>query len=411
MMKNKTTTLLLSALIAFGMWLYVITVENPNQVNTYYNVPVVLEGESVLTDRGLMLISDPEMKVRLDLKSNRTNLNNINSENITLKADLTDIYAAGEHQLRYSINFPGNVSYTDVKVVNQQPDTVKVVVAERERKEIPVVVNFTGKVKENFIMDPAQMTLDIETVTVDGPKEVVDTIHHAAINVDCSNRTETISESYRFILQDENNEAVDAALIKTSVDKIRVEVPIAATKRIPLKLNVNAGGGASEENSSIVLDPEYIDVSGSDTALQKLDELVVGTINLADIPSAVEKTFPVTLPEGLTNLSGVTEVKASISFPELASKELTITQILPVNVPEGMQVELMTKQLPIVVRGPKEDVQNVQPTDITVQIDLTEVESVAAVEPVMIFAEPYQNLGVVGKYSISVTVSEATDKE
>lgn len=410
-MKNKTTTLLLSAVIAFGMWLYVITVENPNQVNTYYNVPVVLEGESVLTDRGLMLISDPEMKVRLDLKSNRTNLNNINSENITLKADLTDIYAAGEHQLNYSINFPGNVSYSDVKVVNKEPSTVKVTVAERERKEIPVVVSFVGKVKENFIMDPAQMKLDNESVTVEGPKEVVDQIHHAAIVVDCSNCTETISENYRFILQNENNEAVDAALIKTSVEQIRVEVPIAATKRINLKLNVNAGGGATAENSSIKLDPEYIDVSGSDTALQKLDELVVGTINLADIPNATEKTFPITLPEGLTNLSGVTEVKANISFPELSTKEFTITQILPVNVPDGMQVELMTKQLLITVRGPKADVEKLQPSDIAVQVDLTEVRNVAAVEPVVVFAEPYQNLGVVGKYSISVTVTPEETKE
>ncbi len=409
-MKNKTTTLLLSALIAFGMWLYVITVENPNQVNTYYNIPVVLEGESVLTDRGLMLVSDPDMKVRLDLKSNRTNLNNINSENITLKADLTDIYSAGEHQLNYSINYPGNVSYSDVKVVNKQPNTVKVVIAERERNEIPVVVSFIGKVKENFIMDPAQMTLDNETVTVEGPKEVVDQIHHAAVIVDCNNRTETISESYRFILQDKNNEAVDAALIKTSVEQIRVEVPIAATKRIALKLNVNAGGGASEENSSIVLDPAYVDVSGSDTALQKLDELVVGTINLGDIPEDTEKTFPITLPEGLTNLSGVTEVKATISFPDLAAKEFTITQIQPVNVPEGMKVELLTKQLNVMVRGLKDDVQKLQPSDITLQIDLTNVENVAAVEPVVIFAEPYQNMGVVGKYSISVTVSEADSK-
>ncbi len=287
-MKNKTTTLLLSIVIAFGMWLYVITVENPNQVNTYYNVPVVLEGESVLTDRGLMLTSDSEIKVRLDLKSNRTNLNNINSENITLKADLTDIYSAGEHQLSYTIDYPGNVSSSDVKVVNKQPDTIKVTVSERERKEIPVVVNFVGKVKENFIMDPAQMTLDNETVTVEGPKEVVDQIHHAAVVVDCTNCTETISENYRFILQDEDNQAVDAALIKTSIEQIRVEVPIAATKRITLKLNVNAGGGATEENSSIELDPGYIDVSGSDTALQKLDELVVGTINLADIANATE---------------------------------------------------------------------------------------------------------------------------
>ena len=406
-MKNKGTTILLSVLIALGLWLYVITVENPNQVSPYYNVKVVFEGESVLTQRGLMITSDPDIRVRVDLKSSRTNLSRMNSDNLVIKADLADIDSAGEHELTYTVTPPGNISPSEVKVVNRQPGTIHLTVAERVQKKIPVVMSFTGKVKEGFIMDPVRTTTDVDTITVEGPKEVVDQIHHAAINIDCSNRTETISEDYRYILQDEQNNAVDAAFIKTSVETVRVEVPIAATKRIPLKVQINAGGGATEENSTITLDPAYIDVSGSDKALDKLDELIVGAINLGDIATATEKTFHITLPEGLTNLSGVSEVKVSVSFPMLTAREFTITNITAVNIPEGMTAEFLTKQLTLMVRGPKEMVQNLNASAITVQVDLEGVENTAAMEPVIMFAEPFSELGVVGKYSVTVTVTEA----
>ena len=411
-MKNKMTAALMSVLIAVGLWMYVIKVENPNQVSSYYNIPVVLEGESVLSDRGLMLVSDTDLRVQLDLQSNRTNLRNINSDNLTLKADLTGIYNPGEHEVSYTIAFPGNVPPTDVKVVNKVPGNVTIKVAERKRNpEVPVVVEFVGKVKDGFIMDKPKTVLDNETITVEGPAEVVDQIHHAYIQVDCSGRTETISESYRYILQNEQNEPVDAALIRTNVEEIRVEVPIAATKRIPVKVNVNPGGGATLDSTILQLDTEFIDISGSDTALEKINELVVGTINLGDVITNTERTFPISLPEGITNLSGVTEVTVKITFPELSRKELTVTNIQTINVPEGMQAELLTKKLTVTVRGPKEKIQSLQLEHITLQVDLSGVENTAAVEPTVIFAEPYQDLGLVGKYSVSVNVTPAAPAE
>ena len=41
-MKNRFGSILLSIVIAFGLWLYVITYVSPNSEETYYNIPVVL---------------------------------------------------------------------------------------------------------------------------------------------------------------------------------------------------------------------------------------------------------------------------------------------------------------------------------------------------------------------------------
>ena len=52
-MKNKLISLLISVVVALGMWLYVITVVSPGSKAPFYNVPVYLEGASILEERGL----------------------------------------------------------------------------------------------------------------------------------------------------------------------------------------------------------------------------------------------------------------------------------------------------------------------------------------------------------------------
>ena len=51
MMKSKVTSVLLSLLIAFGLWLYVVTNVSQEADVTIYNVPVVLEGETLLNEK------------------------------------------------------------------------------------------------------------------------------------------------------------------------------------------------------------------------------------------------------------------------------------------------------------------------------------------------------------------------
>ena len=411
MKHNRFVSALLSLVVAFGLWMYVVNNVSMEQERTYRNVQVVLEGESVLRERNLMIISDMDLEVQVDLKGNRKDLNNLNSSNLTLTANLDGIYDPGEYQLGYSVGTPGNVPNGAVTVMNKQPSTVTVVVAERISRSIPVKVDYIGEAAEGFIADKPQAELDHQEVTITGPRQVVEQIDHAYISVDCTERTETITESYRFVLQDENNKPVDAAMITTNIEQIKVKVPVFLTKRLPLKLVINAGGGATEENSEIVIDPAYIDVSGSEMALKELNELLIGTVNLGEIHADIEKTFEIKLPEGVTNLSNITDAVVNISFPDLATREFTVTEIRPKNVPAGMAADLLTKQLTVMVRGPKALIEKMDNADVIVQIDLTGVEGSVAAEAKITFPAEFEGVGAVGKYSVNVKVEPKANTE
>ena len=404
MTRNKLGALALSFAIALSLWMYVRTYVKPDYEQTFYNVPVALEGGPKLAERQLMLLSEEEYEVNIKVHGNRQDVSKINSGNIQLVANLADIYEPGEHNLTYTIIYPGDVPTGSVSA-ERNPDRVRVVVARKKTKEIPVKVVYEGDVPADYIKDTAAMELDYTYVEITGPEEVVDKIDHAAVTVQCSGRTESIYESYRYALQDSDNKPVDAEYITTSVSEVRVYLPISMVKKIPLVLTLVDGGGATADTTKLVIEPKEISVSGSEAALNALPELNLGTIELDQITQDTTREFEINLPEGVQNVSNLSTAKVTISFPKLATREFTITEFVPVNLPAGMTWEPLTKQLTITVRGLKSEVQRLNAADILVQVDLTGVENTAAVEPTIRFPENLPSLGEVGSYSISVQIT------
>ena len=133
----------------------------------------------------------------------------------------------------------------------------------------------------------------------------------------------------------------------------------------------------------------------------------MGTINLAEIDSTTTKEFEILLPDGVTNESGVSKAKVTISFPELKKKTLDITNIQMLNVPEGMEADVLTQKLTVTVRGPKEQVDAITPADITAQVNLSAVTGAEMIEPVITISNKFPNVGSVGRYSVSVMVAPA----
>lgn len=403
-MKNKIGNILTAVLIAFGLWLYVITVVSPNQERTYTNVSVTLQNTGTLTDRGLMLLSSDSPTVSLTLSGNRSDLNKITSENLSLVADMSSIYEPGEYLLAYTVSTPGDVPSGAVSA-QKSPDRITVTVASRVSKEIPVQVSYEGSVPEGYLLDKSGTELDYGTVTITGPEEVVEQIHHAAITVNCEGRTESLAESYVFQLQDVDNTPVDAQYITANVGEIWVQIRVTRTKTVPLTVTVLSGGGATEDSVTITIDPLEITVSGSESALAALESVNIGTVNLADITKDTTMEFEINLPEGVENESRITTAKVDISFAELATATFEITRINVINVASGMKADLLTKVMTVTVRGPADQILNLKQSAITVTVDLFGVTGTETVEPIITFSDSFPDVGAVGKYSISVTVS------
>lgn len=409
-MKNKIWSMLLSLLAAVILWTYVVTTVSPNSKATITRIPVVFEGESwLLENRNLMITDGLDATVELEVSGNRSDLAKLNSSNITLKVDLTKVYETGTTNLTYTTNFPSDVPYGSITVERRQPAGVTLQVEKRLTREIPVNVVFTGSVPEGFIADTENITLDYPVINIKGPASVVEQIDQAKVEVDLEERTESLSENYRYTLCDMEGNAPDVEQIVTDVPEVHLDVKIQRFQEVPLNLNVVYGGGVSEGYTRYAVKPLSIRVSGSEAVLEDLKEIVLGTVNFAELTENTQMTFPINLPEGVTNLTGITEATVDISFVGLSIKEFTTENIKVTNVPEGLEYELMSEVVKVTLRGPTGVINQITPEDIVVTVDLTgkEVGASTVKANITFKDEKFAAVGAVGTHTVPITLKEA----
>lgn len=408
-MKNKFLTLLLSVAIAFGLWLYVITVVSPESEGSYYDIPVVFDGVSQLDSRDLMITAGTDVQVDLRLLGNRTDLNKLDKSNITILADLSRITQPGEHTVEYSIFYPSSAGA--IEVLNQDPQYITIQVSQRIRKEVPVRISYTGSLPLNFIADVQNAVLDHTTVTVSGPAEVVEKIESAAITVDLTDRMDNIVESCRHTLCDANGNPIeDVSSVTVNVSDIRLTVRVYQIKELPLVIEVVNGGGITSEMVTITPDRTSITVSGSRAALEGLDQIVLGTINLGELTENTKQLlFDVVIPEGVTNESGVTQVVVGVQMPEMQTTAYRITDFVITGVPEGRHVQIKTQAIMVKIRGPVELLDQLTTDMIVATVDCsnqTLTDNSNQYLKVTVYISGMEGVGPVGEYVVLAYVGE-----
>lgn len=411
MRRNKLYSMLLSLVIAFGLWLYVSQNVSIEDDNTFYNIPVVMEGESVLTERNLMVTSVSNSTVTLNLTGARSDLNKLDSSKLAAKVDLSQIDEPGDRiALSYTIAYPSDVSAGTFTVGHKNPGAIYVDVDYRRVSEIPVVIKWTGNRSEDYIYDTENAVLDNNTVTISGPAAVVDTIDHATVEIDLTEQVESISQNYRYTLCDVEGNPVDAEQITTNLEEVRLEMQIQRIRELRLVADVIYGGGANENNTTVKISPETIRVSGGEAVLAELgDTITICSVNLAELEkNSAEQKYTITLPEGVTNQTGVSEVTVSIRMTGLKTREFTIDQFEAVNLPEGLSAEIINANLAVKVRGPEEEIAALQEKNIRAVVDFTNAEvGTATYKVTLVFDDQFSNVGAVKSSSVSATVQAA----
>lgn len=405
-MKNKILTALLAAVIAIGLWTYVIMVERPESDNTFYNVPVVLDGVNVLQDRGMMIISDTEITVTVKLSGNRRELNKLKSSDMAAVLDLSQISEAGEKKLRCTVEPPSD----SITVDSIEPETVTLTVTEWATKEIPVELSYAGRVPDGYYVDKQSATLEYEAVNVTGPKDIISQIEMAKITLNLEGRIETVSENLRYALCNADGEPIeDVSTVTTDRGEIRVSVSIQQLKEVKLTYTLVEGGGLKTSDVTVTADYDTVTVAGSAAALLGLEEIDLGTVDLGVLTESTELVMPIKLPEGVTNQSGFTVVRLDVQLPELEIREYTVDQFRTDNVPQGCTAQLYTQQLVVKLRGRKPVLDRILPEHITAVADLKDLEPGDHSLNVKFEIEGYsgmENLGAIEKYSVTVRISE-----
>ncbi len=421
---SKLLYVVLSVILTVGLWCYVTSTDGTPQQMPYRNVPVEFRGMDILRDRGLMVVNEA-VTVNLTIQAKpAVHAKLANSEELSVTVDVSGIGEEGSHSLAYTPNLPAGVSSSDVSYVtsNARLGVVTLEVARYLSRAVTIKGSFQGSVEQGYLAgNENDFRFSPETIVVSGRAEEVNQVAYARVTVTGENHTKNIYDSFPFQLIGANDEPLENLNVTCDVDTVYASFPIRAMAEIPLEVKLTAGGGLDVDDVRVELTTNTITVAGSKEAVDALvsqGAITLAEINLATIKDKDERTFAIPLTDELENLSGVAEVTATFRVTKRVVTQTFVTRnIQVINEPEGWNVDIVTKELAVEIRGTKALVDELIAENIRVVADLQNIDPAAGpyTVPAIIYPDSVGTKGDLGElppanasyYSVVVSLTRA----
>ena len=233
MQKHKILAFLLALLVSIGLWVYAVTVVNPDGRADIKGVRVRLVGLIDLQNRNLMLTEGAEQYVNVTISGRRSDLKELNNETVTAIAAVTRIAASGSYQLSWSVVWPSTVATGDISETSRAPSRISVTVSDiKENPEVPIELEYTGEPKTGYMIDKSNLTLGTQSISVRGPAEEVNKIARAVVRVDVTDADALIDTDCPVVLLDKDgNELLLSDILGSEEDSVFSSIELEEDRR------------------------------------------------------------------------------------------------------------------------------------------------------------------------------------
>lgn len=404
---SKIFWMVVSLLFSLLMWVYVTSQDTTDRDLTFTGIPVEFEGqEELLSERNLSITDVSADSVSIVVKGNRSMISKIKASDMKAVIDVSNITEPNNMTWTYKLVFPSYVNENEISVVRKNPDTINFTVIKNGSKTIDIKGSFEGTIAEGCVAE--EFVFEPKTLTIEGPEAIINKIDHAWVTF---GKDQTIDSVYveeaEFTLRDKNDNVIDKDGLRISEETITATQPILKTKELSLKVQLISGGGITSNDCDIAIDPSSIKVAGDSRIIDAMEYIEIGTIDLSSFNSGYEHTFAIELPEGVQNLTGVSEAKVTIEVNGTHTKTFTTSNIACKGVSSGYHANIDTKEIEVTLRALSQDTLNrIKPEDITVIADLSDYGTTTGqiIVSAKVSVSGHDNVGAVGDVRVTVTI-------
>lgn len=391
MKKKLTNNLLLkilSLVIAFGLWIIVINIDDPVDEKSFSNIKVNLVNTNVLTEQNKVyeVINNTD-SVRVRVEASRSLLESLSSADIMAEAD----FAKMAEDETVEINFYSLRSNEAIRNISGSISKVELNVENKKTKRLVLNTETQGEPMDGYVVGTINM--DQNRVEVSGPESIISRISSAVLQVDISDSSSEISTYADVILYDVDGKEVSSKQVTMNTGFVKVTIPILKTKEVPVSVEttgVPAEGygvtGVVEQSVSKVT------IAGEDRAISGINKIVIPAEDL-DITGSTQnfvKTCSIKryLPENVVIVSDTGKITVTVyieSKKEVLFK-VPAEQVYIMGIPEGYAAELdeSVDEFNLYLFGMKKDLDEIKADEIQgyIQVDnWMESEEMEKLEP------------------------------
>ena len=274
------------------LWAYVLVALNPVRSKSIDDVTITLEGYTDLLSRNLILVNSDLGLADVEVNATITNHADLDASRVNCRASLGTISAAGTYRLPLSATVQSNLG----TVINVDPKTVTVEVDNLIVKTVPVKLELTGTLPEDYEVVGESVA---STITIEGAARYVQPAVRAVATVDMTGRTENLEESVDVTFYDKDDNELTVVTRSQNTPNVTVRLTLSAFKRVNVQQSVSLADYTYYTLTSEV-SPSTVVIYGTSDVLAAVDALTTQSLVLPAEEAIITEELSLILPDGVS---------------------------------------------------------------------------------------------------------------
>lgn len=381
--KGNLPMIILSLLLAILIWLVVAMTLYPSIPKTIENIPLSVDiAGSPAADSGLSVISCDVDTVDVQLVGSRTQIGNLNAENLTAYVDYENVTSTGKKTLSIKVKSDSGINY-EVKSITPSTAVVELDKYDTLPFEVkPKIPNV--KYAEGKTIEPDEFTCEPDIINITGPSAQLAKISSVYA---VSDRNLTLDSSYTLNsdevqLFSEDGTRIDASSLLFDTSTFTINIPVLTQKTVkPVVQILNAPTDFDQSCLDFKMSADSLTIASNNSFSEIPDTLDIGKIPLSDLDIGYSNTFDISSvleTSGMINKSGIDSITVTLNDEGLAKKEIVLdgSSIRLSNTPnDNYDYDILTQELTISVIGPEGVISELTASDFTADVNLLNADT------------------------------------
>lgn len=343
---DRRFSAVIALLMAVLLWVVVITLQ-PNTEKDISGVAVNLDYNSATyTGKGLDIVDRPELKVRVKVTGDGSDVLNVTAADLVVYPDYTTVTGEGTYTLKLEAKFNGASLNRNITIEKVIPDTVSLDFDKIASKKLPIQVSVTGLETTDgyYVGTPSARPAE---VNLRGPESEINRIEKAMARVTVAGEyTDSVLASAGLEYLDKAGNPVDSDYITADVEQVEVSVPVLKVKEVPLTFEfTGVPAGYDTKQLAYTMSQNTIRVAGPQEQVDALESISAGIIDLTTFVPGTPITLNISLAEGLYNVDSLQTVTVEFDTRGYTTKTVSVSDIRVVNTSSGVTVTPTTQRI------------------------------------------------------------------
>lgn len=363
--KEQITAIIVSIAVAFVMWIYVMSDNNPTVSKTLKDVPVNLTNIENITENNLALVPGQNFMTNVAVTGKTSDIEKLTADDIRAEADMSTYLKKGDNSITVQIKqLPDGVMISDkaeLMYINVKLDTFT-------EKSVSIGVNVSGKTKDGFgHLDPVARPSE---VLVSGPSTYVNMVSSVVGQIDLNGAGVDLNGSVPLKAQDKEGKNVSYVNIEPKY--VDIYISVKPSKIVPIIVKTTGTIPSDKILKDIQLKTDKTVLIGDQKNLDKIGQVETVPFDISKITASTTKEILLNLPSGVKILGDLKSINADFIVENKVEKVFSVS-ITPENKDENLKYEILTSTVSISLSGGEKQLSPLDSKDISATVDLKDI--------------------------------------